>query len=214
MDTSTRAILAAGIAAGYVVGRTKKGKLALGIVALAVGRSLDPKDLISQGVSKVAENPELARLSEQIRGQLLGNGRSALSDVADRGLASLTGILQDQARSPLDGEADEEEEPDEDVYEDEDEETGQDTEEDQEVWDEDEEPEAREEEEEPARPARRRPAKKARAEKPTDRKPGPKNPPAKKAMARKAADRKAAAKKAASKRAEARDERRGGRGRR
>ena len=219
MDNSTRATLATGLAAGYVVGRTKNGKLALILASLALGRSLDPKALIGQGVSKLAKNPEFAHLSEQLRGQLLGNGRSVLSDVANRGVTSLAGAVQERTSSLLDVEPDEKpeaEESDEDTYEAEDEQDGQEDEEDQEMWDEDEEPEAEEEEEEeeeeePARAARRRPAKRARAGKPTDRKPGPKNPPAKRAMDRKSADRRAGTKKASSKGSAARSARSSGR---
>lgn len=178
MDTTTRAALAAALAAGYVIGRTKQGKLALGLLAVASGKSLDPKALIGEGVKKLSENPQFAQLGEQVRGELLASGREALSEVTNRGVASLGEALQQRMLSLTGAPEDEEEglEEEEPEYEDED------------VEDEDEDVEA--EEPEPARPSRRRPAKSTKAEKPTDRKPGPKNPPAKRAMARKAAERK------------------------
>ncbi|MFJ6854113.1 histone protein [Streptomyces sp. NPDC091271] len=181
MDTTTRAALAAALAAGYVIGRTKQGKLALGLLAVASGKSLDPKALIDEGVKRLSENPQFAQLGEQVRGELLASGRQALSEVTNRGVASLGEALQQRMLS-LTGAPEDEEEPeyDEDVEEEEEEE--------EEEPPDDEDVEA--EEPEPSRPSRRRPAKQAKAEKPTDRKPGPKNPPAKRAMARKAAERK------------------------
>ncbi|MFD7090139.1 hypothetical protein [Streptomyces sp. NPDC056730] len=190
MDTSTKATLAAGVAAGYVVGRTKNGKLALGLLSVVAGRSLDPVALIGQGIRKLAESPQFGQLSEQVRGELLTSGRSALSGLTNRGVASVTDALQQRTRSLLESEADseaEDEEPDEEF----DEESAP-----EEPEEEAEEAEEEEEEEEPPRRPRRRPTRQAPAEKPTDRKPGPKNPPAKKAMEKKAADRKAAKDKA------------------
>ncbi|RYJ29130.1 hypothetical protein CU044_2223 [Streptomyces sp. L-9-10] len=192
MDTSTKATLAAGVAAGYVVGRTKNGKLALGLLSVVAGRSLDPLSLIGQGIRKLAESPQFGQLSEQVRGELLTSGRSALSGMTNRGVASVTDALQQRTRSLLESEADseaEDEEPDEESYEDS-------APEEPEEEEEEEEQEEEEEEEEPPRRTRRRPTRQAPAEKPTDRKPGPKNPPAKKAMEKKAADRKAAKDKA------------------
>lgn len=68
MDTTTRAAIVAALAAGYVVGRTKQGKLALSVLALAAGKSLDPKSLIDEGFKKLSENPQFAQLGEQVRG--------------------------------------------------------------------------------------------------------------------------------------------------
>ncbi|MFG2593262.1 hypothetical protein [Streptomyces sp. NPDC048438] len=179
MDTTTRAALAAALAAGYVIGRSKQGKLALGLLAVASGKSLDPKALIGEGVKKLSENPQFAQLGEQVRGELLASGREALSEVTNRGVASLGEALQQRMLSLTGAPEDEEEGLEE-------EEPEYDEDEDEDVEDED----VEAEEPEPARPSRRRPAKSTKAEKPTDRKPGPKNPPAKRAMARKAAERK------------------------
>ncbi|MFD7288809.1 hypothetical protein [Streptomyces sp. NPDC059863] len=181
MDTSTKATLAAGAAAGYVVGRTKNGKIALALLSVVAGRGLDPVSLIGRGVRKLAASPQFGQLGEQVRGELLNSGRSALSGVANRRVTSLTEALQQRTRSLLESEA--EEEPEEEP------------EEDEEADDRSAEAEEYDTEEPPPR-SRRRPSRSASAEKPTDRKPGPKNPPAKKAMEKKAADRKASKGKA------------------
>jgi hypothetical protein len=203
MDTN-KTTLAAAMLVGYAAGRTKKGKLLLGLLTVAAGRGMDPVAVIGQGVGKLTENPAVAELSEQIRGELLGAGRAALSATTSRGVSSLTDALEQRTDSLLGN--DEEAEGDEGDDTSEEDATGEvedDAYEDEEGDQQEEEPDEEEEPEEqeapePARPSRRRAVK--RAEKPTDRKPGPKNPPAKKAMARKAADRKAAEKKAAGRR--------------
>lgn len=86
MDSSTRATLAVGVAAGYVVGRTKHEKLALSLLSLVTGRALDPVALIGQGIRKLAETPQFEQFGE-----------------------SLTGVLEQRTRSLLDSEPDEEE---------------------------------------------------------------------------------------------------------
>ncbi len=102
MDTNTKATLAAGAAAGYVLGRTKKGKFALSVLSVVVGRSLDPRALVGEGVRKVVGSAELGVVREQVRDQLLGSGRTALSQAADRGVASLTAALQQRTERLLD----------------------------------------------------------------------------------------------------------------
>ncbi|MFC9118444.1 hypothetical protein ACFTXO_01385 [Streptomyces sp. NPDC057067] len=201
MDTTTRATLVAALAAGYVIGRTKQGKLALGLLAVASGKTLDPKALIEEGVRKLSENPQFAQLGEQVRGELLTSGREALSGMTNRGVASLSENLQQRMLSLTeapggeeegeDSYAEDEEEPEYDEEMEEDEEEGEEPSDEEEPSDDEDVEEAEEPEEpEPARPSRRRSAQRSRPEKPTDRKPGPKNPPAKRAMARKAAERK------------------------
>ncbi|MFF3832676.1 histone protein [Streptomyces sp. NPDC002458] len=212
MDTTTRATLVAALAAGYVIGRTKQGKLALGLLAVASGKTLDPKALIEEGVRKLSENPQFAQLGEQVRGELLTSGREALSGMTNRGVASLSENLQQRMLSLTEAPGGEEEGEDsyaEDEEEPEyDEEMEEDEEEDEEPSDEeepsDDEDVEETEEPEPARPSRRRSAQRSRPEKPTDRKPGPKNPPAKRAMARKAAERKPGPKNPPAKKAMAR----------
>lgn len=189
MDTTTRASLVAALAAGYVVGRTRQGKLVLGLLALASGKSLDPKRLVDAGMQKLTENPQFAQLADQVREELLTSGRGALSEAADRGVASLSENLQ-QRLLALTGAPDDVLEGElEDRYADDELDEGP---EDEELEDEgpEDEPadEVLEESRSPSR--RRRRTTRVTPEQPTDRKPGPENPPAKRAMARKAAQRK------------------------
>ncbi|WP_187280110.1 hypothetical protein [Streptomyces sp. IB2014 016-6] len=198
MENSKKVSLAAAVAAGYVLGRTKKGKLALGLAPLVAGQQLpmNPRELLILAMRKLAENPTVGPLVEQARGEVLEAGRSALSATANRRLGAVADSLQQRTEALLVVPVDEDEDEDEE------EEAGE--EEDEEEFEEEEEPEPEgseqegsEEDEEEERP-RRRAAKR----------PASKKAPAKKAPAKKApAKKKTAAKKPAAKKS-ARDSRR------
>ncbi|WP_328540340.1 hypothetical protein [Streptomyces sp. NBC_00344] len=194
MDDSTKVSLAAAVAAGYVLGRTKKGKLGLALASLVVGQRLprNPQELLSQGVRRLAENPMVAPLIEQARDEVLSVGRTALSAAANRRLESFADALEQRTSALREPRAEEDEEEDGDAEDD----FEEDEEEPEEATDggpEDEEEQDEEEEEEEEEPPRRRPAKR------TAKQPAKKTP-AKKAPAKKAAGKKAPAKKAAPKR--------------
>ncbi|MFE4606966.1 hypothetical protein [Streptomyces niveus] len=178
MEDSKKVCVAAAMAAGYVLGRTKKGKLALGLAALVAGQQIpmNPRELVILTARKLAENPTVAPLVEQARGEVLGAGRSALSASANRRLEAVADALQQRTEALLEEplEADEEEEePEEQPEEDEE-----------------------EEEEEEKRP-RRRSAKRPAAKKAPAKKTAAKKAPAKKKAAKKPPPKKAPAKKSA-----------------
>lgn len=195
MESSKKLGLTAAVAAGYVLGRTKKGKLALGLAPLVAGAQLpmNPRELIILAMRRLAENPTVGPLVEQARGEVLGAGRSALSASTNRRLEAFADTLQRRTEALLDvpGEGEEDEEEDEE------EEAGE-----EEFEDEDEPAEESEEDEEAERPrraAKRPPAKKAPAKKTAAKKAPAKRAPAKK---------KAAAKKPAAEKSPRRDSRR------
>ncbi|MEU9746566.1 hypothetical protein [Streptomyces niveus] len=198
MEDSKKVCVAAAMAAGYVLGRTKKGKLALGLAALVAGQQIpmNPRELVILTARKLAENPTVAPLVEQARGDVLGAGRSALSATANRRLEAVADALQQRTEAllqePLEAdEAEEEEEPEEEP---------------EEQSEEYEEEEEEEEEGEETRP-RRRSAKRAAAKEVVKKAPA-KRAPAKKAAAKKAPAKKKAAKKAPAKKSANRDSRR------
>ncbi|MEW9521315.1 hypothetical protein [Streptomyces tubercidicus] len=219
METDTKVTLAAALAAGYVLGRTKKGKLAIGVASMVAGQALSPQELIGQALRKLAATPQAAQLMDQVRGELLESGRTALSATADRSLGALADALQKRTsalqETPEDEEPaeEEEEEPaEEDEEEPAEEEEEEPAEEDEEEPAEDEEEPAAEDEEEPAeeeaeKPSRRRPGKSSAKRARTAKSPG-KKPPGKKAAAKKAASGKPAAKKTAAKKTSRRTSRR------
>ncbi|WP_329128931.1 hypothetical protein OG552_01735 [Streptomyces sp. NBC_01476] len=200
MDSSTRAMIAVGVAAGYIVGRNNKEKLALSLLSLATGRALDPMALLGQGIRKLTESPQFEQFSE-----------------------SLTSALEQQTRSLLESEAAGKPEDVEDVEDEEDVEGATDEGDEEEGAGGEEEPGHPDDQAVTPAPPSPPPAakqtktappsaraagpknppaakakalgRKAKAER-SARRPGPKNPPAAKAMARKAAAEGAAGKEA------------------
>ncbi|MFF4280665.1 hypothetical protein ACFY0Z_17995 [Streptomyces kronopolitis] len=193
METDKKVTLAAALAAGYVLGRTKKGKLAIGVASMVIGQQLSPRELIGQALRKLAATPQAEQLIDQVRGELLESGRAALSATADRSLGNLAGALQKRTSALQEPLEDEEPDEDEEPAEDEDEEFAEDEEEPS-----DEEEEGEEEEDEEEQPSRRRTGKSSAVRARTKKSPGTK-PSAKKAPAKKAASGKPAAKKQATK---------------
>ncbi|MGW1835200.1 hypothetical protein [Streptomyces sp. NPDC002067] len=114
MDNGTKVSLTAAMAAGYLLGRTRKGKLAIGLASLVAGRHipLSPREAVGLGVRKLAQNPQFAPLIEQARGEVLDAGRTALSATANRSLESLAGALEQRTnalREPVEDDGAEEE---------------------------------------------------------------------------------------------------------
>ncbi|MFD4260141.1 hypothetical protein ACFWR9_21615 [Streptomyces sp. NPDC058534] len=155
--SDNKTALAAAMAGGYLLGRTKKGKLAFAVGSYLAGRriGLSPGDLLSQGLGGLQQAPQIRELTEQLRGELLTAGRTAATAAANRRLTGLADTLRDRTDA-LTGAGrgdDEEVGPDEDTQ---DEDAYSDEEDDEEDQEED-----QEEDREPAPAPRRRTAKKA-----------------------------------------------------
>ncbi|KES08805.1 hypothetical protein BU52_01780 [Streptomyces toyocaensis] len=189
-----RTTLGLAIGAGYLLGRTKKLKMAVAVGGLVAGKKLNlsPRmvgDLLSQ---QLRDNPQFKELGDQLRGDLRGVGKAASGALVERQLGSLADRLHGRTAEMRDemagggsqkrSKADEDEEAPEDRDEE------PDSEEDHE-----EEPASEEDhEEEPAseeEPDQERPAKKAAAKKtaPAKKTAAKKTAPAKKTAARKTA---------------------------
>ncbi|MEU6079387.1 hypothetical protein [Streptomyces sp. NPDC047108] len=92
--------VAAAVAGGYILGRTRKARLAVTLAALAAGRRVG-----SPGLGKaldLVKTPEVERLVGTLRGQLVSAGRAAavnavghrvdaLSDRLEQGTSTLRG---------------------------------------------------------------------------------------------------------------------------
>ncbi|MBT3154162.1 DNA primase [Streptomyces sp. CHD11] len=174
------------IGAGYLLGRTKKLKMAVAVGGLVAGKKLNlsPRmvaDLLSR---QLRDNPQFKELGDQLRGDLRGVGKAASGALVERQLGSLADRLHGRTaemREELSGGGRRD--------------RAQDAED---AEDADGEPEDREDREDAEdreeEPAPERPAKKAAAKKAPAKKAGP----AKKAAAKRTAPaKKAAAKKSA-----------------
>lgn len=178
MSATTK--IAVGVAGGYLLGRTKKLRLALTLGSLLAGRRLmtNQKELVELGLKTLGSNPEVQKLRDDVSGRLREAARDAALGVATSRMERLTESLRSQRAD--EGEAAEEEQPEDEAPEEEPEQP---------------EDEAEDQgEEEPEEEPEPRPAKKAAAKK----------APAKKAPAKKAPAKKSAAKKTAAKSTSAR----------
>ena len=198
------------IGAGYVLGRTKKMKLAFAVGSLVAGKkmNLTPKgvmDLVSQ---QLQNNPQFKEIGDQLREDLRGVGKAAsgamverqMDAIADRlhGRTSevrdqLAGVVPDVVPGADDEDSDDEER---DEHEEPEAEESDEAENADDADEGDEGDEAEAEEEPRRRPAARKaPAKKA----PGKQAPAKKTAAAKKAPARKTAVKKTATKQTAGK---------------
>ncbi|ALV53087.1 DNA primase [Streptomyces althioticus] len=96
------------IGAGYLLGRTKKLKMALAVGGLVAGKKLNlsPRavaDLVSQ---QLRDNPQFKELGDQLRGDLRGVGKAASGALVERQISSLADRLHGrtaEVRGRLDG---------------------------------------------------------------------------------------------------------------
>ncbi|EID52440.1 hypothetical protein [Saccharomonospora xinjiangensis] len=104
---------AAAVIAGYLLGRTKKMRLALMIAAAgATGKhGTNPAGLLRAGLSRLGESAELGKLTESVRGELLDSARAAATKAATSRVESLTQRLSGDSdgQKEADGETDGEE---------------------------------------------------------------------------------------------------------
>ncbi|WP_328660835.1 hypothetical protein [Streptomyces sp. NBC_00334] len=94
----SRTAMAAAVASGYLLGRTKKAKLAFAVGSYLVGRraGLSPGQVLSQGLGGLQRTPQFQELTEQVRGELLTAGRAAVTAAANRRLTGLADTLRDR----------------------------------------------------------------------------------------------------------------------
>ncbi|WP_406487425.1 DNA primase [Streptomyces phaeochromogenes] len=218
------------VGAGYVLGRTKKMKLAFAIGTMVAGKRmhLSPRALADLVTGQLQNNPQFKEIGDQLREDLRGVGKAASGALVERQIEGLADRLHGrtaQVRDQLSGVVpdvpgvggksggrsrdDREDEP-EDEYEDYDEYDERDPDASDDEVGERESAEDAEDEERP-RPRKRAPAKKAAkkapAKKATEKRSPRKEAPAKKTAAR--AAKKAPAKKTAAARTAGRSASRG-----
>lgn len=104
--------VAIGVAAGYLLGRTRKMRLALMIAGagLTGARGGSPSALLKRGISVLGSVPEVAELAETAKNELLGAAKAATVTAATKRVESLSGRLQDQIRGRSDEDTEDTEE--------------------------------------------------------------------------------------------------------
>src|SRR3954471_18360006 len=95
---NNRAALGLAMGAGYLLGRTKKGKLAFAVGTLVAGKrmKLSPKalgDLVGQ---QLENNPQFKEIGDQLREDLRGVGKAATGALLNRQIEGLADRLHDR----------------------------------------------------------------------------------------------------------------------
>lgn len=100
MNTTAKIALAA--SGGYLLGRTKKMKLALAFGMFLAGQKLpkSPIELVQQGAGALAKNEQFKELSQQVTGSLLDAGKAAAGRSAERWLTGVGDRLRDGLPGP------------------------------------------------------------------------------------------------------------------
>ncbi|MBU7596835.1 histone protein [Streptomyces sp. P38-E01] len=104
MDDTTKIGLASAVAGGYLLGRTKKGRLALSLAMMLAGReaSAQPRQLASQAAEWLGGVPEVAQLRDQLRQEGTDAARNVMTSLAERGAGSLADVISSRTAVPGD----------------------------------------------------------------------------------------------------------------
>src|SRR6476659_4165276 len=110
--------IALGVAGGYLLGRTKKLRLAITLGSMLAGQKIatDRAGMVKQIGGLIEGNPELSKIRDQIMGQLMQSARAAAMTTATSRLQQLTTQLEGGSSRSDDDEDDEYDEQDEDSY--------------------------------------------------------------------------------------------------
>ncbi|HEY8985305.1 MAG TPA: DNA primase [Streptomyces sp.] len=103
-----RTALGLAIGAGYLLGRTRKLKLALAVGSVVAGKRLNltPGALTELVSRQLRDNPQFKEIGDQLREDVRGVGKAATGAVVERRLDSLAGRLHgrtEKVRGQLEG---------------------------------------------------------------------------------------------------------------
>ncbi|MGP4004281.1 DNA primase [Streptomyces sp. 8N706] len=95
---TNRLAVALAVTAGYVLGRTKKAKLAIGVGSMVLGKrlNLSPQQLLGTLSDQMKANPQLAEVRDQLGKDLRGVGKAATNALVTRQLDSFADRLHDR----------------------------------------------------------------------------------------------------------------------
>ncbi|MEU2561241.1 DNA primase [Streptomyces longispororuber] len=86
------------VGAGYLLGRTKKAKLAFAVGTMVAGRrmKLNPASLARAVSEQMEKNPQFKEIGDQLREDLRGVGKAATGSLLDKRIESLADRLHDR----------------------------------------------------------------------------------------------------------------------
>jgi hypothetical protein len=107
-----------GVAAGYLLGRTKKFKLAITVGSMLAGQRVatNPAGLLKQLNELAEKNPEFGKLQDRIKGELFDAARGAAIAAAGQRLDSMNRALTSR---PSEEDDEQDDQDDQDEYDDE-----------------------------------------------------------------------------------------------
>src|SRR5215213_8979820 len=99
---ANRAKVALAVGAGYLLGRTKRARLALMLAAAGVTGNFpsSPTDLVAHGVKSLGTSGQLTDLTDQLRGELLNAAKAAALAAATSRVDALNDRLQGAVSPP------------------------------------------------------------------------------------------------------------------
>jgi hypothetical protein len=87
--------LGAAAAGGYVLGRTKKGKLGLSLALWAAGGTkYSTKNLVRTGIIKLARTPQVQAMVGELRESVVHGGQQAMTTALEARASAMTDALQ------------------------------------------------------------------------------------------------------------------------
>lgn len=110
--------VALGVGIGYFLGRTKKMRLAMMLAGAGMTGKLpsNPQELLQRSASMLGSSPEINKITESVRGELMNAARAAAVTAASNRIDALNERLQSRASG---GGERSEDEPEDAEYEDE-----------------------------------------------------------------------------------------------
>ncbi|MFF3492803.1 DNA primase [Streptomyces sp. NPDC002795] len=99
-----RTALGLAIGAGYVLGRTKKMKLAIAVGTMVAGKrlNLSPSAIADMARTQLANNPQFKEVGDQLRDDLRGVGKAASGALVERQIEGLAGRLHSRTQGVRD----------------------------------------------------------------------------------------------------------------
>lgn len=90
--------IAGAVVGGYVLGRRRKAKLAITVGAWIAGKKLNlsPQKLLTDLAQELGSSPELSELRDQVRNELVGEGKSMATTAVTQQAGKWTQSLQER----------------------------------------------------------------------------------------------------------------------
>lgn len=102
VDNTDALKVGAAVIGGYLLGRTKKAKAVVGLALWATGNRYRARDLARDGMVRLAQNPEVSKMSGELAAPLLAAGRRAALAALEAQTTRLTQGLTDRTSALTD----------------------------------------------------------------------------------------------------------------